>query len=540
MSAMLRLLAIAGRGQAGWLLLGLVSSLIATLIAVGMSGAAGAVFAAGTLLAAPLLLRVLGPLRVIARYTERMLTHDALFRALADLRVWFFRRVAERMAGGLGMHRAGDLLARLVGDVEAQDAVYMRVMLPLVGAVALLPILALLIGWIDVPLAAIVCALFVLSAFVLPWLAMRGALANGASLAQAMAGLRVTALDAVTGLREVRAFAAEGRMLAATQARESALLTAQSRAMRRVAWAGAAAFLSAQAAILATLLLGRDHGATAITLVFVVIAAFEAVSLLPRAGAQAGMSAAAAERVLAVTDSPIPCPDQPQTAAIPSSFGLRIEGVSFRWQEDRPPVFDGLSLEIPQGAHIALLGPSGIGKSTLAALCLRLAAPQQGRILLGRVDIATLAAADLRRQIGWLSQATHLFDDTIRNNLLIARPDATDPELWDALERAQIASEVRALPEGLETYLGEGGIGFSGGQGRRLALARVLLSSARVLILDEPCAGLDAETERQFLTTLNQTMEGRSTILIAHHLTGVEKLDRIYRLSAGRAVAAAG
>ena len=540
MKAMLRLLAIAGRAQAGWLLLGLISSLIATLIAVGLSGSAGAVFAGGTLLAVPLLLRVLGPLRVIARYAERMLTHDALFRALADLRVWFFRRVAERMAGGLGMYRAGDLLARLVGDVEAQDAVYMRVMLPLIGAIALLPILAFVLGWIDLRLAIIVCLLFMLCAFVLPWFAMQGALANGSSLAQAMAGLRVTALDAVTGLREVRAFAAEGRMLAATQARESALLTAQSRAMRRIAWAGAGAFLAAQAAILATLLLGRDHGATAITLVFVVIAAFEAVSLLPRAGAQAGMSAAAAERVLAITESPIPCPDPPQPAPMPAAFGLRIENVCFRWQDDRPPVFDGLSLEIPQGTRIALLGPSGIGKSTLAALCLRLAAPQEGRILLGRVDIATLAVAELRQQIGWLSQATHLFDDTIRNNLLIARPDASDVELWDALERAQIAAEVRALPEGLETYLGEGGIGFSGGQGRRLALARVLLSPAKLLILDEPCAGLDAETERQFLTTLNQTMEGRSTILIAHHLTGVEKLDRIYRLSAGRAVAAAG
>ena len=491
-------------------------------------------------MAAPMLLRALGPLRVISRYVERMLTHDALFRALADLRVWFFRRIAERMAGGLGMHRAGDLLARLVGDVEAQDAVYMRVMLPLVGAVVLLPILAVLIGRVDVTLAVIVCALFLLSAFVLPWFAMRGALAGGASLAQAMAGLRVTVLDAVTGLREVRAFSAEGRMLAATQAREAALLAAQSRAMRRVAWAGAASFLAAQAAILATLLLGRDHGATAIALVFVVIAAFEAIALLPRAGAQAGVSAAAAERVLAMTESPIPCPDVASPLRMPESFALRVEGVSFRWQQDRPAVFDGLSLEVPQGAHIALLGPSGIGKSTLAALCLRLATPQAGKIMLGRVDIAELPVAELRQRIGWLSQATYLFDDTIRANLLLARPEASDAELWDVLERAQIAAEVRALPEGLETYLGEGGIGFSGGQGRRLALARALLSPAKILILDEPCAGLDAETERQFLATLNQTMDGRTTILIAHHLTGVEKLDRIYRLSAGRAVAAAG
>jgi ATP-binding cassette subfamily C protein CydC len=539
MSALFRLMAL-GRSQAPYLLLGLLVSLAATLIAVALSGAAGAVFAGSAFLAAPLLLRALGPARVVARYAERMVTHDALFRALADLRVWFFRRVAERMAGGLGMQRAGDLLARLVGDVEAQDTVYMRLMLPLIGAIVLLPVLLVVLVRVEPVLALVVGVLFLISAFVLPALALRGALAGGVALAQAMAGLRVTVLDTVTGLREVRAFAAEGRMLAATQAREATLFTAQSRAMRRIALAGAGAFVAGQAAVLAILLLGRDHGAGAIALVFIVLAAFEAVALLPRAGAQAGLAAAAATRVLAVTDAPIKLPDPASPVAMPKSHALRIEAVSFRWQADRPLVFDGLSLDIPAGNHVALLGPSGIGKSTLAALCLRLAAPQSGKILLGGVDISTLAAADLRHQIGWLSQATHLFDDTIRANLLLACPTATDDELWHALSRAQIADDVRALPDGLDTYLGEGGIGFSGGQGRRLALARALLSPARVLILDEPCAGLDGETERQFLAALSSATSDRSTILITHHLTGVERLDRIYRLSAGRAVAAAG
>jgi ATP-binding cassette, subfamily C, bacterial CydC len=539
MKALFRLVSL-WRGQAFWLLLGLIVSLIATLSAVALSGAAGAIFSGGVLLAAPLLLRVLGPTRVASRYLERMLTHNALFRSLADLRVWFFRRIAARMAGGLGMARAGDLLARLVGDVEAQDAVYMRVALPLAGALVLLPALAVLLGRIDAWVGVCVCALFAIAAFAMPAAALRGALAGGANLAQAMGGLRVAVLDAMTGLREVRSFAAEGRMLAAAQAREATLLKAQSQAARRLALAGAARFVCAQAAILLTLLLGRDQGAVAIAMVFVVMAAFEAIVQLPRAGAQAGISAAAAERIASVADAPIRAPDPANPAALPASFALRAESVCFRWQEGRPPVFDGLSLDITQGAHVALLGPSGIGKSTLAALCLRLESPQQGRILLGGVDIASLSAADLRRQIGWLSQATHLFDDTIRANLLLARPEASDAELWQALERAQIAEAVRALPQGLETYLGEGGLGFSGGQGRRLALARILLSPAKILILDEPCAGLDAETERQFLATLNTATDGRTTILIAHHLTGVEKLDRIYRLSAGRAVAAAG
>lgn len=538
MSPLLRIAAL-WRGQAGWLLLGLVITLVGTLVAVGLSASAGAVFA-GTLLSAAIWLRVLGPLRVVLRYLERLVTHDALFRALADLRVWFFRGLAIRLAGGLGMQRGGDLLARLVGDVEAQDVVYMRILVPLVGAAVLLPCLLALLGAVDVWLAAIVGLLFCVSAFLLPWLAGRATQTAGMALAEAMAGLRVTVLDAVGGLREVRAFAAEDRMLAACQAREATLLAAQSRMMQRGALAGGLAFLCGQAAILAALLRGQSHGAVAIALVFLVLAAFETVALLPRAGVQAGIAAAAARRMLAAAEGPIQIPDPAVPETLPNASTLRFENVHFRWQPDRPEVFDGLNLDIPAGSRVALLGPSGAGKSTLAALALRLAVPQAGRVLLGGVDIGGLAGDALRGRIGWLSQATHLFDDTIRANLLLARPDADDVALWESLDHAQIADAVRALPDGLDSYLGEAGLGFSGGQGRRLALARALLSPARILILDEPCSGLDAETERDFFTTLNTAAGDRTILLIAHRLTGSERLDRIYRLSAGRAVAAAG
>ena len=173
-------------------------------------------------------------------------------------------------------------------------------------------------------------------------------------------------------------------------------------------------------------------------------------------------------------------------------------------------------------------------------MALKVAAPSEGRVLLGEVDIAGLSAAEVRSRIGWLSQATHLFDDTIRANLLLARPDAAEEDLWAALEAARIAGLVRELPDGLDTWVGEGGARFSGGQGRRLALARALLSQAPILILDEPGAGLDAATEREFLTTLNDVAEGRTVVLITHRLVGVERLDRIFRLSGGKAVAAAG
>jgi ATP-binding cassette subfamily C protein CydC len=529
--------------QAGWLLLGLGISLAALIAGIGLMAVSGATIAAailGATLAAPFLLRALGLARVVLRYTERLVTHAATFRALADMRVWFFERLARTAAGGLGFRQAGDMLARLVSDVEALDGLYLRILLPLAGGAVLLPTLMLLIGHHAPVLAMEIGTLFALAAFVLPWLAARASGQSGNTLAAASGDLRIAALDALTGLREVRAFAAEGRMMAAVQAREAAMLAAQRTMAARTALASAGAFLCAQAAVLAVVLAAGASPAGAVAAAFLILAAFEAVGGLPRAGALSGHASAAAARVLEAADAPVPVPDPADPVPMPAANGLRFEAIQFRWLPDRPPVFDGLTLEVPEGTRVALLGPSGGGKSTLAALALKVAVPRSGHVLLGGVDIALLPAASVRSRIGWLSQATHLFDDTIRENLLLARPDADEPALWAALDAARIGDTVRALPDQLETWVGEAGTRFSGGQGRRLALARALLSEAPILILDEPCAGLDAETERAFLETLNDTAAGRSVILIAHRLTGVERLDRIYRLSGGKAIVAAG
>ena len=543
MSGLVRILGL-WRSQAGWLTLGVAVSLAALAAGVGVMTIAGRVIGAAFVLgvlAAPLALDVSGVARVVLRYFERLVTHSATFRALADLRVWFFRGLAGNAAGGLGFRQAGDVLARLAGDVDALDGLYLRILVPLAGAAMLLPGLVVLLGSQSRAVATLVGLLFVVAAFVLPWVAARAALAAGSRLAGAAAMLRIASLDALTGLREVRAFGAEGRMLAAVQGREAALLGAQHDLARRTALAGAVALLCGQAAVLVVLVGAGSAGRLgAVASVFLAVAAFEAVGGLPRAGALAGHAAASARRVLEAAEAPPPVPDPSAPAVVPVDVTLRFEGVHFQWQADHPPVFDGLTLEVPRGARVAVLGPSGSGKSTLAALVLKLAAPQAGRVLLGGTDVALLAAGEVRRQVGWLAQATHLFDDTIRQNLRVARPEANDAELWAVLEASRIAEMVRGLPDGLDSWVGEGGARFSGGEGRRLALARALLSPAPVLILDEPCAGLDADTERAFLSTLNGVAEGRTVILIAHRLSGVEQLDRIWRLSGGRAVAAAG
>jgi len=523
-TALLRILGL-WRSQAGWLAIGLLLSLASVAAAVALMATAGTRVAAlvlGSVVAATVTLPALGVARVVLRYLERLATHNATFRALADLRVWFFRGLARQSAGGLGLRRSGDVLARLVSDVEALDGLYLRILVPLTAGLVLLPTMAVLLGgWLGPATAA----LFAITAIVLPAIAGRGVMAAGTGLADASAALRVAALDTLSGLREVRAFNAEDRMLAMVQDREASAMAAQRRVARGAAMAQAGGFLCGQAALLLVLLASGTRPVFAVGAVFLVVAAFEVVGGLPR--------------VLDAAEGPAPVREPAVQQDLPPGSGLRFEGVRFRWSAHRAEVFDGLTLDIPEGAHVAVLGPSGVGKSTLAALALKVAAPEAGRVLLGGTDVATLASSDVRTRIAWLSQSTHLFDDTIRANLLLGRPDTDEPALWRALDQAEIGGFVRALPDGLDTWLGEGGARVSGGQGRRFALARALLSEAPILILDEPCAGLDVETERAFLTTLNGIGDARTVVLIAHRLTGVERLNRIWRLSAGHAVAAA-
>ena len=548
MTPLLRIVAL-WRGQRGVLLLGLAVSVLsagaglALLAASGgyaFGGASGTV--AGGLLfgvLTPVLLRALGASRVLIRYGERLVTHAATFRALAALRVWLFRGLSASSSGGLGLLRSGDALSRIVGDVESLDGLYLRILVPAAVAALALPVLVWALAPAGAAAALVVGLLFVMAGFVLPWAAMTASRRAGADLALAFAGLRTATLDLLDGLREVRAYGAEGRMLAAVQAREAALLQAQRGVARGASLAQAAASVCGAAALLAVLVLVPTGGGMLAVPLFLTLAAFELVAGMPRAGALAGYAAAAASRVLALTGAPAAAPDPVLPAALPPGTAIRFEGVGFRWQPDRPPVLDGLTLDIPAGSRVAVLGPSGSGKSTLAALLLKVVAPGSGRILLGGVDTAALPAAAVRSRMASLSQATHLFSDTVRENLLLGNPGADDAALWQALEQAQVADVVRGLEGGLDAWIGQGGAQVSGGQGRRLALARALLSPAPILILDEPATGLDAETERAFLSTLNDVAPGRTVLLIVHRLTGVERLDRIYRLSAGRAVAAA-
>nr|WP_242011461.1 thiol reductant ABC exporter subunit CydC [Acetobacter fallax] len=536
------------RPHAARLAVGLGLSLLAVLAGLALMSSAGLRFAGaalGVIVVTTVSLRILGISRVGLRYGERLFAHDAMFRALATLRVWFFRSLAEGAAAGLGFRRAGDLLSRLVSDVEVLDGLYLRILLPLAGACITFPVLILVLARVNLLLAVLVGVLFAASAFAVPLAAARLSRKEGGALNRAQAGLRVGVLDLVSGMREIRAFGASRRMLDRIAADNDTLLRRQAQLSTRMACVGIVSQFCAQLAILLVLAAISGVGFAHIPVVqgvgalFLTVAAFESASGLTRAGMLAGNMGAAARRVVAVAEKRnIPHISVPQTTEMPTGFDICFDDINFRWQPDRPMVLENFSLEIPAGSRVALLGSSGAGKSTVAALLLKAAFPQSGRILLGGVDIAALPDTWLRRKIAWLSQATHLFDDTIRNNLLLGAPEASEDTLWRALDEAAIGDFVRNLPGQLDTWLGEGGVKVSGGQGRRIALARTLLSDAPILVLDEPATGLDAQTEQDFFRTLNVVAAHRTVLLIAHRLTGVEQLDRVWRISGGRASAA--
>ncbi|WP_245185805.1 thiol reductant ABC exporter subunit CydC [Falsiroseomonas frigidaquae] len=538
-------------GRAGWLLAGLAMACAAVLAGLALLGLAGrgvaegvtqaSIFAGGA--AALIWLRPVIILRPVFRYLERLVTHAATFRALADTRIWFFRRLAERLPAGLGFRRAGDLLGRLVSDIDALDRVYLGAVVPGVAGVAAVLAIALVLGAIDPALAALV-ALPLALALLLPPLLAPGAAAAGQRVAESQGALRAAVVDPLTGIEDTLAAGAEPRAAARVAAEGAGLAAAQRALAQRGAWGGAAGALLSQAALLGALGYGLAMGeagvAAAVLGLFLAIAAGEALGLMPRAGAALAAAGASARRLFEAADQAPPVAEPTAPAATPKGHAIRIRDLHFAWASDRRAVFDGLDLDVPEGARIALLGPSGIGKSTLASLLLKLAAPQSGSITLGGVDIATLPADAVRSRIACLTQDARLFDDSIEANLRIGQPEAEEVALWQALDRAGIGDVVRSLPEGLATRCGEAGARFSGGQARRLVLARALLSEAPVLILDEPAAGLDPDTERAFLETLGEATAGRSVILIVHRLIGVERPTRILRLAAGRAVPAMG
>jgi ATP-binding cassette, subfamily C, bacterial CydCD len=488
--------------------------------------------------------RLLAMARTVTRYGERIVSHDATFRILETLRTWCYSCIEPLVPARLGRLHSGDLLSRIITDIDTLDNLYLRVLSPTAVAAATVVLLFIFIVRFNCLIALVAVAALVLGGAGIPVLAQRMALPAARRLNERLADLRTALVDGIHGMAALLSCGAEDRFLLQLDTRHSALLQNQKRMSRVTGLTGALLGLTAGLAIVATLFIGvTAAGAGSLTgphlamLTLAVMAAFEAVSSLPVAYQYLGQTRRSAARLHGVTEVR-PAVDYPERSEGPQgAWDIDLQGVTFSYQDADRPALERIDLHIPAGRHLAVMGDTGAGKSTLLYLLARFEDPWEGRIRLAGHPLAGFSEEDLRRAICIIDQRSHIFSGTIADNLLLARSEARDEELWNALDGVRMRDFVHNLPEGLRTWVGEAGRLLSGGQARRLAVARVLLSDAPIWILDEPTEGLDAETADAVMKTLLARGKDKTVIVVTHQNDIARKLDEVLILRAGRIVA---
>ena len=489
------------------------------------------------------LVRLFGVFRAGARYGERLVSHNLTFKLLADFRTWFYTRLEPLAPARLLRYRTGDLLSRIVGDVEELQNVYLRIIAPVaVASVISLCIFALLYTFAP-PLALVVLGFLLAAGVGVPILVRRLARRLGRKQLELRGELNARIVDGVQGAQDLLAFGGErdhARAIATLNGRMSRL---QGRMAFITGLQESLGNLLMNLAMISALVLaiplvsgGEIRGVYLAFLALVVLGSFEAVQPLGTAFQFLGRSIGAGERLFEIVDAEPEVKDPARPLPIPRDHKLELDAVTFRYEgEDRFALQD-VSFTLQRGQRIAVVGPSGAGKSTLAGLLVRFWDPTGGGISLGGRDIRGYAQDDVRALVGIVSQDTHVFNDTLRANLLLARPGATDHDLRSVLANARLDELVEHLPSGLDSPLGEQGLRLSGGERQRLSIARALLKDAPLLVLDEPTANLDPTTERDLLDAVYRSGQDRATLVITHRLVRMEQMDEILVLDEGRIV----
>jgi len=520
---------------------------------IGLLGMAAYLIAAAAL--APLLVlltlpiyivRFMGVSRAVARYSERLMAHNVTFRLLAQLRIWVYSRLEPLAPAGLLMYRSGDVLTRLVADVEELQDVYLRVASPFIIAIMIAIMTFGLFSIFSPVLAWTALAFLVAAGLGVPPLVSALARGMGKRQLALRAALNAQVVDTVQGVQDILACGRADdqqqkiigldRALAQVQ-RRLAFVTGLQQALNDILMNLALCTILVLAIPL--VVTKSINGVYLAALALLILASFEAIEPLGQAFQSLGRSLAAGKRIFEVIDAtpqvsecaaPLPLADRQETGG----HILEFDQVHFTYSATEGEVLQGITLTVRPDRRVAIVGPSGSGKTTLSRLALRFWDPTQGSIRLDGQDIRSYTLSDLRSIIGVVAQDTYLFNGTIRSNLLLANAHASESEIEQVLEQAQLTECVAQLPRRLETCVGEQGLRLSGGERQRLAIARALLKDAPLLILDEATANLDPLTEQAVLDALATLMRGRTTLTITHRLVAMEQMDEILVLDSGR------
>ncbi|WP_158120542.1 heme ABC transporter ATP-binding protein/permease CydC [Vibrio metoecus] len=478
--------------------------------------------------------------RTAGRWGERVVTHNATFKLLTDLRVFFFEKLTPLIPGRLSTMRDADMLNRIVADVDAMDHVYLRLINPVTVGVLGIAALTTLVAWFDTTLGLTLGGVLLFVLLVWPILFYRLGKHNGQQLTQHKAELRIRTLDWLQGYSELTIFGAE-------QTYRQAIFTAQEKLLRNqytnahVSGLAQSLLLLANGWILVLMLWLAADGVGGQTpdpmIALIAFATMASVELLiPIAGAfqHLGQTLTSARRLneIILAKPEVEFTDQPTPHN--GQYGIEFNGVNFAYQANKPNTIDEFSLSLPQGHKVAIVGQTGSGKSTLIQLLCRYWDVQAGQITIGGIDIREWRESDLRAAISVVSQRVDILNGTLRDNLKLAKPDATDEQLSEILR--QVGLEKLLQDSALNAWLGDGGRQLSGGEKRRIGIARALLHDSPILLLDEPTEGLDKQTEQQIMQLLHSHFANKTVLFITHRLINLEQMDAIALIEHGKLV----
>ena len=479
--------------------------------------------------------------RTAGRYFERLVSHDATFRVLQHLRVFTFSKLLPLSPSGLARFRQGELLNRVVADVDTLDHLYLRVLSPLVGALVVILVVTFGLTFLDVTLALTLGGIMLLTLFAMPPLFYRAGKPVGENLTQLRGQYRQQLTSWLQGQAELSLTGASHRYREQMENTEISWHDAQRRQSELTALSQAVMLLIGGVAVVVMLWMAAggvggnsQPGALIALFVFCALAAFEALAPVTGAFQHLGQVIASATRITELTGQTPEVTFTHNDAQPLTEVALTLNGVTFTYPQQPLAALSNVSLTVAAGEHVAILGRTGCGKSTLLQLLTRAWDPQQGEILFNGRPLTTINEVALRASVSVVPQRVHLFSATLRDNLLLAAPDAGDEALTAVLERTGL--EKLLEDGGLNSWLGEGGRQLSGGELRRLAIARALLHDAPMLLLDEPTEGLDAGTESQILDLLAEVTKGKTVLMVTHRLRGLSRFDQIIVMDNGQII----